>query len=114
MAKLCKPYANAQPNHVFQRFGVVQPAASQGVSGSTTHTGVDMAFYKCYGTFLVAPEDSVVVNVITPTTYLLDTSKEVLRGYGVMLKSSLRENTFFLYWHCLPVFPVSVGQNVKQ
>jgi len=103
--KLYPPYKGASKLHISQPFGV-NPNSYQ-ING---HTGVDFA--SQYGTFLVAPENVKIEKVITPEN--IDNSFSSLkRGYGVLMKSMSEPDLYYLYWHCLPVFPVKVGDYVE-
>ncbi len=96
--KICKPYKNCKITDITQSF-------------SSNHTGVD--FSGDYGEFLVAPENCLVYKITTPKTF--DGKLEDLeKGYGIRLKSCINPNTFYLYWHCLPIFPVIENQLVFQ
>ncbi|HEC66103.1 MAG TPA: M23 family metallopeptidase [bacterium] len=102
----CKPYQKASRTHITQHFGVnPKPYQPNG------HKGVDWAFK--YGTWLVAPQRSIVSKIIGAKNVSEDLAP-LSRGYGIVLKSLVENNTYYLYWHCLPVFPVLVGQEVQQ
>ena len=104
--KICKPYKECDLTQLSQRFGVnVLPRQPKG------HTGIDFS-YK-YGTFLVAPENVVVRSVIKANNINKDTTP-LLRGYGIEMSSLENPTRVHLYWHCLPVFPVKVGDIVMQ
>ena len=98
MFKICKPYKEYQPSHITQGF-------------HKNHTALDFG-YK-YGTFLVAPEDSIVYKVTKAETFD-NSTEELSRGYGIRLKSNRHDSVYYLHWHTLPVFPVKVGDFVKQ
>jgi len=36
------------------------------------------------------------------------------RGFGIKLQSLRNPDVYYLYWHCLPRFPVNVGDKVVQ
>lgn len=93
--KICRPYKKAQIGHVTQRF-------------HSNHLAVDFA-YK-HGTFLVAPENCTVVKIVTGEV-ISESLEDMKRGYGIRLKSVSR-NAYHTYWHCLPAFPVRVGNTV--
>lgn len=101
-----KPYQNAELSHISQYFGV-NPKDYQ----PNGHTGLDMV--AKYGTWLSAPNDCKVVNVITVTN--IGTSLAPLRrGFGIVLQQIADPTIYYLYWHCLPVFPIRIGDIVKQ
>lgn len=109
--KICKPYYSASPNDITQFFGAnKQPYQPEG------HTGLD--FVSVYGTFLVAPEKVKIVNIITPNKLLEDGGEEWRKhaeyGYGVLMESVQEAGLYYLHWHCVPVFPVSIGDIVEQ
>ena len=74
------------------------------------HLGVD--FWSSYGTFLVAPEKCKVVKITTAKTF--DNGEELKYGYGIRLLSLISTNIYYTHWHCLPFFPVKVGDIVEQ
>lgn len=64
-----------------------------------------------YGKPLCAPEMVKIERIITPTK--VDESLDDLEiGYGVWMKG-LETGRRYLYWHCLPIFPVWGGQVVQ-
>lgn len=65
-----------------------------------------------YGTPLCAPENSLVIG-IKGETYNPDSLLDLEQGYGVRFKG-LETGLEWLYWHCLPYFPVWGGQNVAR
>jgi len=103
----CRPFKNAIKGMVIQKFGVnPQPYQPNG------HTGLDFAsIAPLYGTFLVAPEDVIIKSIVGIKTVGDDTVESFKRGFGLLMRG---EKYIHCYWHCLPVFPVSVGQVVKQ
>lgn len=97
---MLKPFKSCQKSSITQ--GFIYPA----------HTAVD--FRGVYGTWLVAPEKCIVYKIVSPTTIDLNPENPQLkRGYGMRLESLENANRFFLYWHCLPIFPVSEGNIVE-
>ena len=96
--KICRPYKDAKLFHISQGFGGF-------------HTAADFA-YK-YGTFLVSPENCVVEGMVCAEK-ISGSFDDLERGYGIRLKSSSTRDTLYLHWHCLPVFPVKVGDIVLQ
>jgi len=96
--KISKPYKNAKPSDVSQGFSYKHPAVD---------------FASKYGTFLVAPENCIV-DVIVSAKKIDESLAPLERGYGIRIKSIANPNTSHTYWHCLPVFPVKVGDTVLQ
>jgi len=104
---ICKPYKLASLNAISQGFGV-NPCSYQ----PNGHTGNDLVAPA--GTFLVAPELCKVTNIVD-TPQKLDTDLAPFeRGYGIVMQSLSKPNTYYLYWHCEPFFPVEVGETVIQ
>jgi len=103
---ICKPYKSATKTNISQGFGV-NPCSYQ----PNGHTGVD--FCSSYGTPLVAPELCIVSNIIEAKKISSDES-DLEKGFGIMLASKINPGVFYLYWHCLPVFPVNLGDTVTQ
>ncbi|KKK86477.1 hypothetical protein LCGC14_2762880 [marine sediment metagenome] len=95
--KIAKPYKKAQSRHVTQGF-------------HSNHLAVDLA-YK-YGSYLVAPENCRIVKIVKAEV-ISESLADMKRGFGIRLKSVSR-NAYHTYWHCLPVFPVRVGDFVLQ
>ena len=93
--RICPPFRGCKPKDITQGF-------------SSAHQAIDFA--APYGTFLVAPEDCRISAVRTAEV-VNDKTEELARGYGVFMEA---ENRRYGYWHCLPMFPVEVGQFVKQ
>lgn len=101
---ICSPYKNAKLINITNYFGQ-HPEWYGGIP----HTGCDwVSFYSCP---LVAPEDCVVDNIITENNISNDLTP-ISRGYGIIMKGI--SGKFHLFWHCLPVFPVGLGQSIKQ
>ena len=65
-----------------------------------------------YGTPLCAPETSLVLGITNESLEYL-TNEGLRNGYGVKLKG-LETGLEYLYWHCLPFFPVWGGSTVKR
>jgi len=107
MNKICKPYKSAKPNDITQKFGV-NPQGYQ----PNGHTGVD--YVSSYGTFLVAPEDCEITNIISNPEQLDESEAPLERGFGLVMRSLSQNDIYYLYWHCLGVFPVQIGDKVKQ
>lgn len=105
---ICKPYKNAKLSDISNPFG-----ANPQWYGGIPHSGID--WVSSYGTPLVAPEDCIIDNIITDENVSEDLAP-FARGYGIIMKgmSESMGGRFHLYWHCQPVFPVGLGQQVKQ
>lgn len=102
------PYSGCQPSHITQKFGV-NPNTLQ----SNGHRGTDYAFSGCYGKILVAPDNCEVETIVTDTSFDDEYWDDFRRGYGIVLRS-LNDNTRYLYWHCMQVFPVKINQLVTK
>ena len=101
-----RPYKGAHIGKITQQFGVnPQPYQPNG------HTGVDMV--APYGTWLVAPQDVLITNIITNENIDEDLAP-LSRGYGIVMQSMANYYIYYLYWHCLPVFPVEIGDKIKK
>lgn len=103
-----KPYKSANKTQISQPFGANKGLAIYGPGG---HTGTD--FVSSYGTFLVAPEDCIIENIVEGKV-IIETHDELRAGYGISMMSQKSKGVFHIFWHCLPVFPVKKGQYVKQ
>ena len=101
---ICKPYKNAKLSDISNPFG----ANPQWYSG-VPHTGID--WVSSCGTPLVAPENCIIDNIITEQNISNDLAP-IRRGYGIIMKGI--SGKFHLYWHCQPIFPVGLGQELKQ
>lgn len=97
MDKICRPYKEAKQNQITQKF-------------HSGHKAIDL--HSKYGTFLVAPENCWIERIITGDTFN-DSLEDLSRGYGIVMKSVEYDREHF-YFHCLPIFPVNVGDIVKQ
>ena len=68
--------------------------------------------YFGYGTPLCAPEDFEVLGIngdgFTPSSH-----EKFLYGYGIKLKG-LKTGLQYLFWHCLPMFPIWGGNRGKE
>jgi len=102
---ICKPYKNAKLSDITNPFGA-NPQWYNGIP----HNGVDWISFN--GTPLVAPELCIVDNIITDENLNTDLAP-LSRGYGIILRG-LVSGKFHLYWHCQSVFPVDLGQTLKQ
>ena len=96
--KICKPYKEAKYSHITNGF-------------SQEHNANDFAYN--YGTFLVAPFNCKIVNIVgiereqDPHDF-----GSLENGYGVRLQSTEDPTISLTYWHCLAVFPVKKGDYV--
>ena len=66
---------------------------------------------QLYGTPLCAPENCTVLGVTLEE--LTHTNVGLEKGYGIRLKG-IETGYEYLYWHCLPIFPVNGGDSVKR
>lgn len=104
---ICRPFEKASLLVVTQKFG----ENPQWYSG-TPHTGIDWVSPTTgYGTPLIAPADGIVETVFTPGK-LSPSTEPLARGFGIKIRGY--DGLAHLYWHCLPVFPVKEGDEVKQ
>jgi hypothetical protein len=94
---LTKFFKGMRPEHVTQGFHSEHPALD--IVGS-------------YGTPLCAPENCLVLGV-RGDTFTPDDNEPLKYGYGIRLKGQ-ETGREYLFWHCLPYFPVWGGQNVKR
>lgn len=82
------------------------------------HKALDIVSYttwfqnKGYGTPLCAMERSLVLEIVEGT-YTPDDTTELKRGYGVWLRG-LETGQSYLYWHTLPILPVSIGETIER
>lgn len=106
--KICKPFKEANPQSITQGFGLnPNPIQPNG------HTGND--FGGKYGTFLVAPCKVQITNIIDNLDLDINSDEEVRKGFGIAMRPlEGPPDTFFLYWHCLPIFPVKINDIVEQ
>ena len=102
--RICPPFKGAKLSDITQPFGNIQ-------SDGKPHSGTDWA--KGYGTWLVAPEDCVVL-IIFNGVVLSENTDDLRRGYGIRMVSVANPNIHHTYWHCLPVFPVGIGDKIAQ
>jgi len=98
MKNLCPPYKGAKIQDITQGY-------------SDQHRAYDWA--SKFGTFLVAMENCIVEN-ITDKEILYDNGWEYDRGFGILLRSISNPEIKYSYWHCLPFFPVKIGDIVLQ
>jgi murein DD-endopeptidase MepM/ murein hydrolase activator NlpD len=89
--------------------GMFASAITQGFHDG--HPALDIE--GSYGTPLCAPEDCTVLGTRGDAMDgVSDSLAELAYGYGVRLKGVSGDE--YLYWHCMPLFPVSSGDKVKQ
>lgn len=94
---LTKFYKGMQLGHVTQGF-------------KKSHPALDIVFG--YGTPLCAPEDCVVTRISGDGP--VDGSTDGIKyGYGIHLRGK-ETGQDYLFWHCLPYFPVWGGDSVKR
>lgn len=87
------PYKNCKKEHISQGF-------------NQTHPANDFWFPNCYGTWLVAPEN-IKVKILEDATVLDGSTEGLNRGYGLRMQSIEHPEVEYIYWHCLPIFPVN-------
>lgn len=110
MSKIARPFYEAEPALVGQRFGV-NPNPIQ-LNG---HTGIDVVPDNIYlPQWLVAPEKCRVSNIVNNLNLQSNSDEELRRGYGILLESLVVRGRTFLYWHCEPVFPVRTNDVVEM
>ncbi len=94
---LTKFFKGMQPQHLTQGF-------------KPTHQALDIV--GTYGSPLCAPENCLVLG-IRGDTFTPGDNTNTIRGYGIRLKG-LETGTEYLFWHCLPYFPVYGGDSVPR
>ena len=65
-----------------------------------------------YGKWLVAPAN-IKINFIDEGAVLDESENGLNRGYGLYMQSMEEPDLYWVYWHTLPVFPVSIGEYVN-
>jgi hypothetical protein len=55
-----------------------------------------------------------MVDVIVSANNLDNSPEGLENGYGIRLKSTRADNDQYMFWHCLPFFPVKVGDFVPK
>jgi hypothetical protein len=95
---MISPYKKASKLHISQGY-------------HEGHQALDFAPYNGYGTWLVAPED-VVVESIVDSLVVSESLEPLARGYGIQMMD--RNELHYVYWHCLPLFPVHVGEIIGK
>lgn len=91
-------FRGANPSKITQRFD------------RDKHKGIDVS--SSYGTWLVAPQDCIIERVVTPDS-IDESLASLASGYGIVMRNK-SEPIRYLYWHCLPIFPVVEGQEVAK
>jgi murein DD-endopeptidase MepM/ murein hydrolase activator NlpD len=94
------PYKNCKIQQVSQLF-------------KNGHQAVDWCPKNPYGTPLVAPCNGVVESIRTDTNIYDEFWAPFGKGYGIVIKDD-DDQSYNLYWHCLQVFPVEVGERVTK
>ena len=97
--KIVKPFKNCYPNSLTQGFTLKQHEACD-------YTGK-------FGEFLLAPFDCRIERMIRGEK-LNGNTQEVETGCGLLMISTENPNYRVSYWHCQPIFPVEIGELVKQ
>src|SRR3990167_2940891 len=93
----------------YKRFTVLD--VTQGFHSG--HQAIDCVPQKgAYGKPLVAPEKVVIEQVVTPSR-VDESLKDLEYGYGVWMRGQ-ETGDRYLYWHCLPVFPVWGGDIIEK
>jgi hypothetical protein len=101
------PYKNASILHITQGYGV-NPLPYQ----PKGHLAIDFCPINCYGMFQTALEDCYVANIID-SDEMTEDLKPMEQGYGIVLRSCSDPYLYYLYWHCLPIFPCEIGDYVN-
>lgn len=97
---LCVPYKDFSLWHITQTW-------------SDGHKAFDIAKpVGSFGIWLVAMENCIVENIMGADN--LDNGWEYERGFGILLRSIANPDVKYSYWHCLPFFPVKIGETVLQ
>jgi len=73
------------------------------------HKAID--WVSSYGTLLVAPE-KVRIEWIIGDKYTPESFEGMKQGYGIWM-TGLETGYIYIYWHLLPIFPVSNGDVVQ-
>lgn len=92
------PYKGANKSHISQGY-------------HDAHKALDFSPYQGWGKFLCAPENVKITNVID-SLELSESLDPMKRGYGVMMQSIEHPTRYHLFWHCLPISIVSMGDTV--
>ena len=95
---IVKPFKNAKPTDITQGF-------------SDSHQANDFA--STYGTFLCAPFNAKVLNIVTASN-IETTGEELRRGFGIRIQSIEDPTISMTFWHCLPFFACEIGDTVLQ
>lgn len=101
MKKISVPYSGCKREHITQGF-------------HSGHQAIDFAFAGCYGAFLTAPARCEVEKIITDNSFDGEFYAQFQKGYGILLRDLENPRRQYLYWHCLQIFPVMVGQEIQE
>jgi hypothetical protein len=101
MSDLSLVFKGMTKNHVSQIFHAGHKALD--IVGNKTSYG--------YGTPLCAPENCTVMGITKEE--LSHDNKGLEHGYGIRLRGTT-SNYEYLFWHCLPLFPVWGGDIVLR
>lgn len=101
MKKISVPYSGCKLGNITQGF-------------HSGHLALDFAFANCYGNFLTAPTRCEVEKIITDNSFDGEFYAQFQKGYGILLRDLENPRLQYLYWHCLQIFPVMVGQVVQE
>lgn len=102
MNTLTKFFKGMSKDNITQIFHPGHPALD--ITGNKTNFG--------YGTPLCAPENVLVLGINGDKPLTVD-SHDLEYGYGIRLKG-LETGHEYLYWHCLPYFPVWGGDTINR
>lgn len=102
MIKIVRPFKNATKASITQGFIPKEHEAND--------------FAGNYGEDLVAPFTCKILSIVeSPEKLVLEENNEpLLRGYGIRMQSTEDPTLSITYWHCLPIFPVDVGDYVDR
>jgi murein DD-endopeptidase MepM/ murein hydrolase activator NlpD len=96
----CPPYKNCKLSDLTQGYSEKHPANDF------------CPFPNPNMTPLVSPCNGRVCSIVSAKE-LNEEMTEEIRGYGIMVSDN-NSGMHYVYWHCQPVFPVNLWQNVKQ
>ena len=101
---LTKFFKNFKPDNISQTYHAGHLALDIVSEGKGLING--------YGKPLCAPEQCLVLG-ISGDTYSPDNHTAITKGYGVRLRG-METGHEYLFWHCMPLFPVWGGQTVQR